>query len=214
MTGIWSTALLGLALGVRHATDADHVIAVAAIAGHERRVPGAVTIGLLWGLGHGLVVVLAGLALVWLDMTIPPSVGLAAELVVAAMLIGLGIWSIADLRRPAHSHAAQTDEGEKSRVYRALRPVAMGAMHGLAGSAALALLLVPLTDNGASATAYLMAFAVGTLLGMMVVTAAIAAPVAYGSGRWGDLQRRLQLVAGVVSLLFGVFFAWHVASGA
>src|SRR5438270_9880777 len=95
MAQFFSTALLGVVLGIRHATDPDHVVAVTTIVSREHRVGRAGGIGMLWGLGHTTTILFVGGAILLCDVVIPPRLGLAMELSVALMLVVLGMLSLA-----------------------------------------------------------------------------------------------------------------------
>src|SRR5690606_9996513 len=125
---------LGFTLGVRHAFDADHVAAITTIVTRHRSLSRAVLVGGLWGLGHTATLCVVGGAILILDLVIPPRVGLAMEFAVAVMLIGLGAWSL--LSSPLR-------EVEPS----VRRPLLVGMVHGLAGSAAVALLVLATTER-------------------------------------------------------------------
>src|SRR3982751_2195281 len=99
MAQFLSTALLGFVLGVRHATDPDHVVAVTTIVSREQRVGRAGGIGVLWGLGHTVTILLVGGAILLFDVVISPRLGLAMELSVALMLVVLGMLSLARMAR-------------------------------------------------------------------------------------------------------------------
>ena len=106
MVPLVPAALLGFVVGLRHATEADHVAAVSAIVARERTLRGAAMIGAAWGLGHTITLLLLGGTIVVFGLAVPRSVALSLELGVGAMLIGLGIWNVASrTRRPAHAHA-------------------------------------------------------------------------------------------------------------
>ena len=113
--GIALTAL-GFFLGMRHATDADHVIAVTTIVTRERTLRGGIVIGILWGVGHTLTILVVGAAIVLFSVVIPPAVGLTMEMTVALMLVALGLWNLAGIaqsvraqlgHRPGHAHPHQ-----------------------------------------------------------------------------------------------------------
>ncbi len=182
-------ALLGLLLGMRHATDPDHVIAVTTILSREHRLAAATRIGVVWGLGHTLTVLIVGAAIIFFKIAIPARLGLAMEFAVAVVLILLGVGAAASLvrkgatrmrgasRQPdellvhahAHTHDGATHvhphvhvgdhENNNDATHRdhripadvlpsfaarspLLRSFAVGLVHGLAGSAAIALLVL------------------------------------------------------------------------
>src|SRR6202041_319599 len=107
-------ALLGLLLGMRHATDPDHVVAVTTILSRENRIGAAARIGVIWGLGHTLTVLLVGAAIIVFKIAIPARLGLAMEFAVAVVLILLGIGAAASLVRKGASRmrgGSSSDEG-------------------------------------------------------------------------------------------------------
>jgi high-affinity nickel-transport protein len=219
---LFTVLMLGLFLGVRHATDADHVVAVSTIVCREHTTRAAMKVGALWGLGHTLTIVLVGGAIVVFGLVIPARVGLAMEMAVAVMLVVLGGLNIKRaLRRrdaaPIHSHsdlhAAPARRGlEELRLPLSarLRPLVVGIVHGLAGSAALALLVLTTIHDTAQAVLYLGVFGVGTVLGMALLTAVVALPVAAASRRFISFERWLAGVTGLLSLGFGLFLAYDI----
>ena len=254
MIEVLSLTLLGFFLGMRHATDADHVIAVSTIVTRQPTIRAALLIGTLWGMGHTLTIVAVGGAIVLFTIVIPPRIGLSMEMAVALMLIVLGMWNLTGILehirayRPSsrdgasafrvflqnqdsygHRHALgqgaeplghhddQTSVGRLDRrlrdldVYQMLRPLIVGLVHGLAGSAAVALLVLALIKNPWWAMAYLVLFGVGTIAGMMLITAAIGAVVAYATRRSSQVERWLRLASGLLSLGFGLFLAYQIA---
>ena len=94
MASVPSIVALGFLLGMRHATDADHVVAVAAIVGRERTMKVAARIGAWWGLGHTLTIVLGGAPIILFNCVVPPRVGLSMELSVGVMLVFLGVLNV------------------------------------------------------------------------------------------------------------------------
>ncbi len=199
MISALSVAVLGFLLGLRHATDADHVVAVTAIVARERTLRRAAWIGALWGVGHSMTVLAAGGALIAFRVVIPPRLGLLLEFGVAVMLILLGF---SNLRGgpplPAHGHQHEFDHR---------RPLLIGTVHGLAGSAAVAILVLAVIPQTLWALAYLVVFGVGTIAGMMLVTMILAAPAMYAGARVARLQGGIRLAAGALSLGFGLMLA-------
>ncbi len=221
---------LGLFLGMRHSTDPDHVVAVSTIVARERSVRQGAMIGMMWGLGHTLTIFIVGAAIILFNLTIPPRVGLSMEMAVAAMLILLGVLNLsgvlqrvterltpaawtasagdlaetfAEKKRPGKMRALLTHFG----YYQLLRPLAIGLVHGLAGSAAVALLVLSMIHSPAWAIAYLVVFGLGTVVGMMLMTTVMAIPIALTGQK---SSRYLTIASGLVSICFGMFLVYHL----
>jgi high-affinity nickel-transport protein len=200
-----TVAALGLLLGLRHATDADHLVAVTAIVARERTLAGAARIGALWGLGHSATLLAVGGTLVVSRLTMPPRVGLGLELAVALMLVLLGFRNL----RHGHTHAPPAPGGEGGHLD-AARAVAVGCVHGLAGSAAVALLVLATVRDPRWALAYLAVFGLGTIAGMMAVTALFATPARLAGARIGRFHRGIRVAAGAASLAVGLSLAHEI----
>lgn len=247
MVGFLSIIALGFFLGMRHATDPDHVIAVTTIVSRERRISKSAWIGVFWGIGHTLTIFVVGAAIILFDLVIPPRIGLSMELAVGLMLILLGVINIRSFFSsvPAETEAARTHSHPHShgdyvhshphshsperhphpesqtplakldrvllsfRAYRPIRPLIIGIVHGLAGSAAVALLVLATIRNARWAIAYLLVFGVGTIAGMMLITMSIASSFHLARGA-KDFSRRLALASGLLSLGFGLFVAYQI----
>jgi high-affinity nickel permease len=196
MLSLLSLAFLGLLFGVRHATDPDHVVAVTTFVSRRRSVRAASGVGMLWGIGHTGTILVVGGALVLLKLAIVPRVGLGMEFAVALMLVSLGVVNLLGVRRSARGECAAT-----------VRPVLVGVMHGLDGSAAVALAALTQIGDAWGAVAYLFVFGVGTILGMLLITTAIAIPSAYAAQRVAGLQHWFRLTSGAASLCVGLYLA-------
>jgi ABC-type nickel/cobalt efflux system permease component RcnA len=254
-------ALLGLLLGMRHATDPDHVIAVTTILSRERRLMTAARIGIVWGLGHTLTVLVVGAAIIVFKIAIPTRLGLAMEFAVAVVLILLGAGAPASLMRQfaarmrgrwpdredlvvhahphshgdslggaAHSHphfhvGAQENAddrihhdhriaADKLRAFGSRRPLlksfGVGLVHGLAGGTAIALLILSAIPQPLWATLYLVLFCVGTIIGMGLITAAIATPFVVASRKVSWMHQGLVTGSGFLSFGFGLFLAYQI----
>lgn len=197
-----SILALGIFLGMRHAMDADHVVAVTTIVSRARSTRAALSIGALWGLGHTLTVLLVGGAIVLFELAVPPHVGLSLELLVALMLIVLGLLNLKGKLRGA--------EMARAPDRRPLRSMAVGVVHGLAGSAALALLVLTTIREPLWALLYLAIFGLGTVIGMMALTTAMALPLSLATRRFGSLEAAVMRVTGVVSVAFGMFLVYQI----
>lgn len=233
-----SVILLGLLLGMRHSTDPDHVVAVSTIVSRQRSIKHSAVIGLLWGLGHTLTIFLVGSLIIIFGVIIPPRLGLSMEFSVALMLILLGVLNLTGVLRwiterftPAQtvnavsqktsecatlieSTMAKPEVGKtgvgKLGMYQTVRPFAVGLVHGLAGSAAVALLVLSTIRSPVWATAYLLVFGVGTMVGMMLMTTAIAVPLAYTGRKFLKVNRFMTTTSGVLSMAFGLFLVYHI----
>jgi high-affinity nickel-transport protein len=235
-------ASLGLVLGIRHSTDADHVVAISTIVTRQRGIRGAALIGSLWGLGHTVTIFLVGCLIILGGVVIPPRVGLSMEFCVALMLILLGILNLTGVMAkivarltPAQlapagpatgDQWAKADDGEgggharrtgaieetfgRYGLYQCLRPLAIGLVHGLAGSAAIALLVLSTIHSALWAVLYLVIFGAGTMLGMMSMTAAMSLPIVYAGDRLPQVSRYLGVASGLVSLCFGTFLVYQL----
>jgi high-affinity nickel-transport protein len=198
MLALLALALVtSFALGIRHATDPDHVVAVSAIASQERSLARAAGIGALWGIGHTLTILLVGAAIILLKLELSPRLGLSMEFAVAVMLIVLGCVNLFDVR-PARGRLTT------------MRPLLVGVVHGLAGSAAATLLVLPLIPDPRWATAYLLVFGIGTIAGMGLMTLVVAAPSVYAAARVAGMQRWIRIGSGALSLCFGLWLAHRI----
>jgi high-affinity nickel permease len=253
MISFLSILAVGFFLGMRHATDPDHVIAVTTIVSNQRNSMRAALIGACWGVGHTLTIFVVGAGIILFSLVMPVRLGLSMELCVAVMLIILGLVNVAAFLRSmpagsiqnrneetvthshphshgtfihnhAHSHEAEVHSYPSDQVpvawldrlfgkvgvYQYVRPFVVGVVHGLAGSAAVALLVLSTIRNVRWAIAYLLVFGVGTIAGMMLITMSIASAFTMvGKGR-EKFSHRLALASGLLSLSFGLFVAYQI----
>lgn len=232
-----SILVLGFVLGMRHATDADHVVAVSTIVSRERRIRSAAWIGALWGAGHTITIFAVGVCIIVFTLVIPPRVGLSMEFSVGLMLVLLGWLNLRSLGKTqsaipssehanteTHTHSADGHThaiADRSidtmdrwfrgwTIYQWLRPLIVGLVHGLAGSAAVALLVLTTLHNSRWAVAYLLIFGIGTIAGMMVITIAMASALNYAGSRSQWINRRLSLATGFLSVAFGLFLVYQM----
>ena len=224
---------LGLVLGMRHSTDADHVVAISTIVSKQRSIRGAAFIGSVWGIGHTITIFVVGSLIILFNVEIPVRLGLSMEFSVAVMLVLLGITNLTGLVQRVTERFTQKDgmpdaagnvaadgQGFQDRmlrwtvgrygVYQFVRPLVIGLVHGLAGSAAVALLVLSTIHDPVWATFYLLVFGVGTLVGMMCMTAAIAVPLRYVGGRSTKIGQYLNFASGMASLCFGSFLMYQL----
>lgn len=204
--------LLGFALGIRHAADPDHVAAIAALVARHRRPAVAAAIGAAWGIGHSLTILAVGGAFVALRIAVEPRWTLAAEGVVAAILVALGVANLRALRRGEGALAAQPPAAGRLGSS-TLRAGAVGVAHGLGGSAAVALLALAAVRSADAALAYLGVFGLGTIGGMVALSCGLACPLAAAS-RGPALARWVLGGSGAFSIAVGLYLFYAVGSSA
>ena len=254
--------LLGLALGIRHAADPDHLAAIAALVARHRRPAAAARIGAVWGVGHSLVIFAVGGTFIALRITAVPSWARASELAVAVILVALGISNLRSLRghpigsSPPRQHdrldlpasgaegAARSETGDvavasgaiassgvspqapEGRAQRAegerrssglasaqqrvlLRPLVIGMAHGLAGSAAVALLALAAMPSPQAALAYLVVFGLGTVGSMVAMSLGLGVPASLAGTR-PAFARWVVVGSGALSIGVGIYLALAV----
>lgn len=237
---------LGFLLGLKHASEADHLVAVTTILSEQRSLGRSMMVGVLWGIGHTAALFAAGLLIITLHVAIPERVAAMLELAVAVMITFLGARILYLLLRDrrsvhihththdgghAHSHLHFHDERDAHAVgearkqnalahhsgLRGLRPVFIGVVHGLAGSAALTLLvLTEIMSGGGSRAlgfAYLLIFGAGSIGGMLIMSALISLPFLVTARYFARIYNPLRLIAGLMSVAFGIYYAWEVTGG-
>ena len=195
-----SPLLLGFALGLRHALDADHLVAMSTIVSREQRLPHAALLGARWGLGHCLSLFGVGVAVVLLGIPLPEGLGHALELGVGGMLIALGVASLVR-RDPIPS----TGPGASR------RPFLVGVAHGLAGSGALAVLVLATIRSPLEGLLYIAVFGLGSIGGMVGMSALMSFPFVLAARRAGQAPAWMGQAAALASVAFGVYYIAHQA---
>jgi len=218
-----ATLGLGLLLGLKHAFDSDHLIAVSTIVTRERSAWRSLWIGLFWGIGHTFTLLLVGLAVLGLKKQIPPPVGLSLECLIGLVLVGLGLTTLYDCWRKQvhahrhvhadtlhthfHMHANSPAHQHSHPVRLGLRPVVIGMFHGLAGSAALMLLVVATIPSPALGLMYIAIFGCGSIISMGLISLLMGVFFSLATDRLHDLEYGVRLAIGTLSTAFG---AWMV----
>ncbi|MFQ5656231.1 MAG: sulfite exporter TauE/SafE family protein [Candidatus Methylomirabilales bacterium] len=210
---------VGLLLGMGHALDADHVVAVSTIVSESRSLLRSLLIGVVWGIGHTATLLVVGLFVLFFGITPPPWVAISAEFLVGLILIILGVqilWRYSKKRIYAHYH----DHGDGIHIHfhthevtqghthehhgpHTRKPLFVGAVHGLAGSAAVMLLVLSTIQSPLLGALCILTFGLGSILGMLVVSALIGFPFLLTAGRFQRLHAGARVVAGLVSIAVG-----------
>ncbi len=219
---------LGLILGLRHALDPDHIAAVSTIVSESRSVRRSSLIGTCWGLGHTMSLLIAGIVVIALKVQISDRIALWMEFVVALMLILLGLkamlkplrgWRIhvhqhahggsshshLHLHRPTEEHAHQ----HRHLLRSGARPFLVGMVHGMAGSAALMILVLATIPSAVAGLIYIAVFGLGSVGGMLIMSSLISLPFILTRKRFNFLSEGLQVAVGLFSLSFGLFLTWQ-----
>lgn len=229
---------LGFLLGLKHATDADHVVAVTTIVSKQKKLRNAAMVGAAWGIGHTFMIVIVGIAIIIFHLSIPEKLQLFFEFTVAIVLIALGIANLTGImgailqklsgsHRHSHSHESSPGHmhshaatGEPAHAHHEtiavlgfaplIRPLIIGVIHGLAGSAAVTLLILGSITDERMAIIYLGIFGLGTVTGMMLITTALGLPIIAGGKKFQRFDRIVTRIAGCMSIAYGIYFGYQV----
>ncbi len=214
----FSVLLLGFVLGLRHATEADHLAAVSTIVSEKKTLFAASIVGGLWGIGHTISLFLVGIVVIFLKLQISTTVEAKLEAIVGGMLVLLGINALRKLFSSKEIHLHTHDHGTREHVHLhthgveveetshhrfSPRSVVIGMVHGLAGSAALMLLVVPTIPSPLLALVYILIFGVGSIGGMMLMSLLIGLPFHFTANRFDILNKGIRLCSGLFSLGLG-----------
>jgi ABC-type nickel/cobalt efflux system permease component RcnA len=219
---------LGFALGLRHALDPDHMVAVSTIVSEHKSVRRSSLVGACWGLGHSASLLGVGVAVIVLKLSISGHLARWMEFGVAVMLIFLGIKTvyktlgIPRIHRHRHSHGGREhthihlhQPGEEHIHYHrhlpgvGAQPFCVGLVHGLAGSAGLMLLVLGTIPSAIAGLIYITMFGLGSVGGMLVMSSLISVPFVLSAKRSSLLRKRLRLAVGLSSAVFGFFLVWQ-----
>lgn len=221
-----SLLFLGFLIGMRHALDADHLAAVAAISTKQNSIRSTMRHGAVWGLGHTITLFLFGSTVIWMDSIMPEQMAIYLEMAVGLMLIVLGLDVMRRVVRQrihyhlhkhqhtgahfhAHSHAGESRHEKSAHQHEhdqrfPYRTLFIGLMHGMAGSAALILLTMDTMDSLWTGMVYMLLFGVGSMIGMAIISAIIAIPLQASAKGLTWMHNGLQFTIGVLTLGLGL----------
>lgn len=220
----YSILILGFALGLRHATEADHLAAVSTIVSEKKGLMSASIVGGLWGVGHTIALFAVGLVVILLKLQISESLEAKLESVVGVMLVILGINAIRKILTSkkihahthehgghphTHIHTHVDDKAEESHHRFGPRSVVVGMVHGLAGSGALMFIILPLISSPVVALAYIIVFGVGSIGGMMLMSFLLGIPLHFTAGRFDLMNKGIRWCAGLFSIGLGIFIVYE-----
>jgi ABC-type nickel/cobalt efflux system permease component RcnA len=241
LTSLGALGLLGLGLvyGLKHATEVDHIVAVSTIVSEHKKLGRAAIVGGLWGAGHTASLVVVGAIVLGLRVAIPERVAGWLEFCVALMIISLGVIAFRralQRRSDVHLHQHGHDDNAHRHVHFhdagnahthpyfgshshaiakiGLKPGLVGAMHGLAGSGALTLLVLTQIRSPLLGLIYLAVFGIGSIFGMLLMSALVGLPFVFSSRKFGGVHYGLQALAGIMSIAFGIWYAYETGFAA
>ncbi|HJS24822.1 MAG TPA: hypothetical protein VJ751_10750 [Pyrinomonadaceae bacterium] len=230
---------IGLVFGLKHATEVDHVVAVSTIVSQHRNVFHSALVGALWGIGHTASLLVIGVIVLSLRVAIPERVSGWFELGVAIMIVCLGVSALrralrknAEVHVHKHSHDGLSHthvhfhenetrhepaaHSQHSHAVSRLgwKPVLIGMMHGLAGSGALTLLVLTQISSPWFGFLYVATFGFGSIVGMLLMSGIIGLPFALASQKLSHLHQGIQTLAAVLSICFGIWYAYEASANA
>ena len=225
----YSLLAFGFALGLKHAVEADHIAAVSTIAIERRNALSSSLVGALWGLGHTISLLIAAIAVMWLHYEISDRVKQSLEFCVGLMLVILGANVLRTLIRGAathmhvhehvscrHAHPHSRDQAPSPwRSRRSVRvdprPLIVGMVHGLAGSAALMLLTATTISSPLEGMFYIAIFGIGSMAGMMIMSTLVSLPAGLTAARYERANVALRGVSGLFSVSLGLFTMYEIS---
>ena len=221
MMGIFPLSLLGFGflLGIRHAFDVDHIAAVSTIIHNHKSIKKSTLVGLFWGFGHTISLFFVGLIVLLLKITIPEKLALSFELIVGIMLFILGINVLFSINKNKihihkhkhhdiehiHFHSHKLIGHHQHRHLEFKKSLFIGLIHGLAGSAALTLLILATVNSVLLGLIYILIFGIGSIVGMMIVSSIISLPFKLIPNNLQKTQKILELSTGLFSAIIGLF---------
>ena len=227
---ILSSLFLGFLLGLSHALDADHVVAVGTLAAETESLKRSSILGICWGIGHTVTLLVVGGLVLSLKWQVPETLASSMEVVVAGMIVGLGALLLWRARRPLtlHAHTNSHDDGTHTHVHVHVqnqeihahhhlrnslqKAFGVGLVHGIAGSAALTLTVMATMPSLLLGLVYIVVFGTGTIAGMFVMSTIVSLPFIFLAQRAAHGQTHIKVCAGVFAMGFGGTLAWSLLS--
>lgn len=223
--GLLSILGLGFVLGIKHAIEPDHVIAVSTIASQSKKLLRSSLAGVFWGIGHTATLFIIGVILILMKGEIPEKWAMSLEFLVGIMLVYLGISTIlsfknihlhkhehnGDLHKHVHSHehSCTHEHRHQHKKVSYLKSMLIGLVHGLAGSGAMIVLTMSTVNNAWEAAVYILIFGAGTIIGMLFFTTLIGIPFVFSAKKF-SINKSLTQVTGVISTVFGIYYMYNL----
>jgi sulfite exporter TauE/SafE len=217
--GLVSILALGFVLGIKHAIEPDHVIAVSTIASQSKKLWRSSLSGVFWGIGHTATLFIVGAILIVMKGDIPEKWAMSLEFLVGIMLVYLGITGILSCKntvvhklkpdRETHKHRDGHEYRYQSKHNSYIKSIFIGLVHGLAGSGAMVLLTMSAVKSAWEAVIYILIFGAGTIVGMLLFTTIIGIPFVISANKF-SFNKTLTQLTGVISTVFGVHYMYNL----
>lgn len=221
-----SILTLGFILGIKHAIEPDHVIAVSTIASRSKKLYRSALSGVFWGIGHTATLFIVGIFVILMKGEIPEVWAMSLEFLVGIMLVYLGITSILSFKnihihhhehdgeehKHIHAHKKSYSKHHHQHVHKDmtyLKSLFIGSVHGLAGSAAMILLTMSTVDSVWEATIYILIFGIGTIIGMLFFTTILGIPFVFSTKKI-NMNKTLIQITGGISTIFGLYYMYNL----
>lgn len=215
------TILLGLGfiLGLKHALDADHVVAVSTIVSQTKNLKKSSLAGAIWGVGHTATLFLVGLVILVFKLAIPDKLALSFEFIVGVVLVVLGVDVLRKvIKGKVHLHEHQHGDSVHTHLHSHKespshnyihKSFVVGTIHGLAGSAALMLLVLTTVNSIFQGLLYILIFGIGSIVGMLIVSGIIALPFLLSS-KFDKINNIVKILAGTISIVLGFTIMYEI----
>lgn len=220
-----SILALGFVLGIKHAIEPDHVIAVSTIASQSKKLLRSTLSGVFWGIGHTATLFIFGILLILMKGEIPEKWAMSLEFLVGIMLVYLGLTTILSLKN-LHVHKHEHDEADHLHIHSHthngkhkhkhhhnnvsyFKSMLIGLVHGLAGSGAVVLLTMSTVKSAWEGAIYILVFGAGTVVGMLICTTVIGIPFVLSAKKY-SLNKPLTQLTAVISTVFGVYYMYNL----
>jgi cytochrome c biogenesis protein CcdA len=211
MINIFSTLGFGLLLGIKHAFEADHLIAVSTILTGQKSTRKAALVGTFWGIGHTTTLFIVGLCVLILRLSIPEPIAQKLEVLVGIMLVVLGIQNLIK-KTDSHTHEHKHDALSHTHMHHSHqhqhqhgKSFIIGMVHGLAGSGALMVLVLSLINSIWQGVVYILLFGFGSTVSMTIMSLLIGVPLSKSLTVFNKAEKYIRIVAGTISIVFGIF---------
>ncbi|WP_028391926.1 HoxN/HupN/NixA family nickel/cobalt transporter [Bacillus cihuensis] len=220
-----SILALGFVLGIKHAIEPDHIIAVSTIASQSKKLLRSSLAGVFWGIGHTATLFIVGIILIFMKGEIPEEWAMSLEFLVGIMLVYLGVTTFLSFKNihihehehnreehkhvHSHVHSGQHEHKHHQKKVSYLKSSLIGLVHGLAGSGAMVLLTMSTVQDVWEGAIYILIFGIGTVVGMLFFTTIIGIPFVFSATKL-SLNKIFTQITGVVSTVFGIYYMYNL----